>query len=373
MNSDLKVKIIGENPSSLILALALAKTNCEIYLDKSSKYSDAYSKDDIIIYSKNACQFFDKIYIWNKLKNSSNRFKSQSFYDCINSKEILFQSRDLDKDKIVSNNYGFFSNYLNFKRIFIDELNKHENIQFIPESNNSSNIRNFDLVFKFTKISQNKNKIYNLISRSKTNHTQKILSFNVYLRGNIEGRFYEINTKEGFIMFIPISKHIYQIKWCDNIYKTNERLILSKSLLLDNLTSILPIDFKIDQIIGDVYIDKNYIFTFPFYSSNSLIYFDKYIYKSCLINNLLLNITINDTKEIIRIIQKGNTKLIKRRIKFYLFKRRIIDLPISFLLPKLIINLIIGNNLIFIIIRKLLYSLNIINLFKKFVLKYVIY
>ena len=78
------------------------------------------------------------------------------------------------------------------------------------------------------------------------------MTFEVLVRGNIHRRAYEIFRKEGPLALLPLDANRYQIIWTASTSKSTDRLNASKSFLIDNLSTIVPEDFKLDQINSEI-------------------------------------------------------------------------------------------------------------------------
>ena len=72
------------------------------------------------------------------------------------------------------------------------------------------------------------------------------------VRGNVHRRAYEIFRKEGPLALLPLDSNRYQIIWTASTSKSIDRLNSSKTFLLDNLSTILPENFKLDQICSGI-------------------------------------------------------------------------------------------------------------------------
>ena len=83
-------------------------------------------------------------------------------------------------------------------------------------------------------------------------YNQSCLTFEVLVRGNVPRRAYEIFRKEGPLALLPLDKNKYQIIWTATTSKSMDRLNSSKSFLLDNMSTILPEYFKLDQINSEI-------------------------------------------------------------------------------------------------------------------------
>ena len=204
---------------------------------------------------------------------------------------------------------------------------------------------------------------------------KQILIFNVCLRGNIEKRFYEINTTDGLLMLTPINNNFYQIIWKNASVKIIERSLNSKSFFLDNLTTLLPNELKIDQIIGEInYLNVSNISSI-FAIKNKSIYFNENKFNSNTLINFKFDIIINNILQIFYFLENNysNNIRILNKLGFRYLYLKYIELKINFSLSFSFINLITLNNIFSLFLRKLLFMLVMkVNLLKILVIKNLI-
>ena len=356
MQRKFKLKIYGDTPRSLLLALFLTKFNCDVYLFDFLPNSNINKNDQILSFSNFSKDLLTKYDLWNEFEEISYCITSFSIVDNIVSKKLLLRSHKLSKEKL--NTIGWTVSYSDLKRLLINKLKNFDNVHF--NSTNQLNDKSliFDYVFKFVSYE----KISDLFRFRFSIFKQKkscILIFNVYLRGNIENRLYTINTNEGLLILTPISKNLYQITWNNASTKFKERSLNSKSFFLDNLTSLLPNDLKIDQIIGNIktlYVSN---ISHNYFIKNKFIYFNENKFQS----NILYDFNFDNIFKIIlhkyNMLENTKSKSIKfiNNLGFYYLFGKYIEYTIKFSFVSSLINLFMLNNILTLFLRKLLFIL----------------
>ena len=370
MKRQIKLKIIGGSPRSFLLAFILAKLNCDVYMYDFLRGSNFKRNDQIFFlsnYSKNLLNKFD---IWNEIEKISYGINSLSIHDDLVSEKLLLRSKN--NFKTFLNNIGWTVNYSDFKNVFINKLNNLGNFHFLLEDQLSDKSLNFDYEFNF----KNYDKVLNFfkLPLSSFRKEGQILSFNVYLRGHVEKRLYEINTTKGFLVLTPLSNNLYQIIWNNPPSTINERSLNSKSFFLDNLTTLLPQEFKIDQIIGDINSLHFDNISSVFFIKNKSIYFNENKFKSNTLYDFIFDFFFRYIYQIHCLIKNKNINK-----KFFIFNKSYFLLK-NFMILKItiyiyccFINLLSLNNKFLLIFRKLLFNFfNRINFLKIFIIRILI-
>ena len=186
-----------------------------------------------------------------------------------------------------------------------------------------------------------------------------ILIFNVCLRGNVEKRLYEINTTNGLLILTPINNNFYQIIWNNVSIQLKERSLNSKSFFLDNLTTLLPNELKIDQIIGDINSFNVSDTPSTYIIENKSIFLNENKFRSNILFNLKFDIFIVNFLQIFYFLENNYTKIIRilNNLGFHYLYIKYIELKIKFSLSIFFINLFTLNNIFSLFLRKLLFIL----------------
>ena len=251
MNNYLNFKIVGSGPSGLLLAISLAKLNFNIYITDLLTREKLINKDKTYAITHSTRKILSKFNLWSKLKSYLYKFDSLSISDSVTSDFTILTTSDLDKDICSLDTIGWVVKHSDLMNVFFDEVDNMDNICFKSSQDLSFDDIKFDYEFVSTGANLNHKKNRNFIDIRKS-YNQSCLTFEVLVRGNVPRRAYEIFRKEGPLALLPLDNNKYQIIWTATSSKSMDRLNSSKSFLLDNLSTILPDNFKLDQINSDI-------------------------------------------------------------------------------------------------------------------------
>ena len=356
MKRRLKLKINGESPRSIFLAFVLAKLKCDIYLNDFSIKANSRKDYQLFLFSNFSKNLLIKFDIWNEIENISYGFNSFSIKDNLVSENFLLRTENFSNPYL--NKIGWTANYSDIKSLFINKLINYDNVHFISKNQSIQETSIFDYEFNFTSF----HKIINLskLSLSTCKKTdEQILIFNVHLRGHIEKRLYLINTTKGLLILTPLNKNLYQIIWKNITFKIKKTNISSKSFFLDNLTTLLPNEFKVDQIIGDInLLSVNKTFS-SFLIKNQSIYLNEDKFKSNILYDFNFDIIIRNIIQIYNYLEKNeyiNLNILKKSGFDYLLVK-FIEIVINFSYFNFIFNSFKYNNKFILFFRKLLFNL----------------
>jgi len=349
MRRRLKLKINGESPRSLLLAYILAKLKCDVYVFDSLINSEFHYADQIYSFSnftKNLLCNFD---IWNEFEDISYGFNSLEFKDNIVSEQLLLRTEISEKNL---NNIGWTAKYSDIKSLLTNKLKDFDNVHFILKNQLADESLTFDFDFYFKSYDEYPLKPFKRING-------QILIFNVFLRGNVEKRLYEINTTDGLLILTPINNNFYQIIWNNVSIQIKERSQKSKSFFLDNLTTLLPNELKIDQIIGDINSLNVSDISSTYIIKNKLIYFNENKFKSNILFSYKFDNIIYSILQIYYFLENVDPKNIKilNNLGFLYLYRKFVELKIKFSLSIFFINLFTLNNIFCLFLRKFLFIL----------------
>ena len=373
MKRRFKFKISGESPRSLLLAFVLSKFECDIYLYNFLRDSNSNEDYQILSFSNFSKNLFNKFDTWKELKDFSYGVTSLHIKDNLVSDQLLLRNGNCCKKEYAST-IGWIINYSNIKSLLINKLINIDNVHFISNNQKHNESLIFDYEFNFYSHEKFLSLFKLPLSISKRIDNQ-VLIFDVFLRGNVEKRLYEINTTEGLVVLTPLNKHSYQIIWNNASIRIKERALSSKSLFLDNLTSLLPNELQIDQIIGDI--------KFFYYSNvhpaylikNKSIYFNESKLKSNTLYDINFDIVIQNILQIYKNLDNNTSKRFKIlcKLRFY-FLRKYLGIILKFSFSNYLINLFTVNSIFSLYFRKLLFILfKRIILFKNFFMRNISY
>ena len=356
MKRRFKFKISGESPRSLLLAFVLSKFECDIYLYNFLRDSNSNEDYQILSFSNFSKNLFNKFDTWKELKDFSYGVTSLHIKDNLVSDQLLLRNGNCCKKEYAST-IGWIINYSNIKSLLINKLINVDNVHFISKNQKHNESLIFDYEFNFYSHEKFLSLFKLPLSISKRIDNQ-VLIFDVFLRGNVEKRLYEINTTEGLVVLTPLNKHSYQIIWNNASLRIKERALRSKSLFLDNLTSLLPNELQIDQIIGDIKIFY-YSNVHPAYLiKNKSIYFNESKLKSNTLYDINFDIVIRNILQIYKYLDNNTSKRFKIlcKLRFY-FLRKYLGIILKFSFSNYLINLFTVNSIFSLYFRKLLFIL----------------
>ena len=349
MKRRLKLKINGESPRSLFLAFVLAKFKCDVYIFNSLINSKFNYIDQIYLFSNFSKNLLNNLDIWNEFEDISYYFNSFEFKDNIVSEKLLLRP-EISEKKL--NTIGWTAKYSDIKSLLTNKLKDFDNVHFILKNKLAEESLTFDFEFNFNSYDE-----YPLESFKRLN--KQTLIFNVFLRGNIEKRLYEINTTNGLLILTPINNNFYQIIWNNVSIQIKERSQKSKSFFLDNLSTLLPNELKIDQIIGDINFINVSDISSTYLMKNKSIYFNENKFKSDLLFNLKFDLFVDNILQICYLLENNNPKniwIFNNLVFLYLY-RKYVELKIRFSFFNSFINLFTQNNIFCLFLRKLLFTL----------------
>ena len=246
MNNDLKIKINGDDTTDLFLAFLLLKKGFKVQLFKKHNNNKKLQKKFFFI-SYSIKLILENFNLWSQLKDKAYSIDSLSILDISILKKIDISFKDFIFKKSNPNNIGWIISCSDFYDLLFNEITKFEGVFS-------------ELDFKFNSVLKDsyKNKIANLNNNfnyrlffpifNKNNISS--IEFTASLRGAIDNRHYSITSENGLIFLCPIYKNIFRIKWISKKSSLERTQSFGNSFLLDNLSTILPNELKIDQIFG---------------------------------------------------------------------------------------------------------------------------
>ncbi len=250
MKNKLNFKIVGSGPTGLLLSIVLSKFDCNIFLTDLLTKDRLIDKDKTYAITHSTRKILSKFRLWEKLKPFLFGFDTLSISDSVTSAMTNLSISDLDDDISSAENIGWVVKHSDLMKVFFQEIDNYENIFFMTPQKLLRKKILFDYQFFSTGANSLDKKLFDFVDIKKS-YRQSCLTFKVSLRGNCEKRAYEIFRKEGPLALLPLDKNLYQVIWTSSTLKATERLNSDKNFLMDNLSTILPEEFKLDQIIGE--------------------------------------------------------------------------------------------------------------------------
>ena len=351
MNTKYTFLIRGAGPTGLLLALTLSKLDAKIYLIDIFTKEKLTSKDKTYAITHSTKRILEKFKLWDYIEPHIFGFNSLSISDSVISKNTILKINDLDKDLKKTNNIGWVVSHSLLTKIIFKELDKYKNVSFHLASNFLYQNKCFD--YEFIADGANSQFRKNLaVPFFKKAYNQSCLTFKVFLRGNVPLRAYEVFREEGPLALLPLGKNFYQVIWTSSSLKSKERLNLSRNFLLDNLSAILPDNFKIDQIVGDLNVfPVSLSFTFPSLRSNKTIFVGDAFHTFHPVGGQGLNACWRDVNEIHNLLYLNKNFSLKS-LKMKYFLNRLLDIFSLFIVTDSLIRIFANNNIFLLPFRK---------------------
>ncbi len=355
MNKNFNFKIVGSGPTGLLLAITLSKLNFNIYLTDLLSREKLINKDKTYAITHSTRKILSKFNLWDKLNSHLFKFDSLSISDSVISDFIILNTSDLDKDIRSLETIGWVVKHTDLMNVFFDEIDKINNIFFRSSFDLASEDINFDYSFISTGTNSNFKQNKNYIEFKKS-YNQSCLTFEVLVRGNVHRRAYEIFRKEGPLALLPLDTNRFQVIWTASTSKSIDRLNSSKTFLLDNLSTILPENFKLDQINSEINIfPVSLSLSLPIFNSKNVVFVGDSFHTFHPVGGQGLNTCWRDVNVIYDIFARdlsiSSKSLNIFKYKYYL--SRSLDITSTIVITDSLIKLFANNNLILIPLRKI--------------------
>ncbi len=371
MKNKFNFEIVGSGPTGLLLSIAISKFDCNIFLTDLLARDRLIDKDKTYAITHSTRKILSKFKLWKKLEPYLFGFDTLSISDSVTSSISHLTIFDLDNDISTSENIGWVVKHSDLMNVFFREIDNYDNIFFMTPQKLLQKKILFDYQFFSTGANSLDKRYFNFVDIKKS-YNQSCLTFKVSLRGNCERRAYEIFRKEGPLALLPLDKNLYQVIWTSSTLKSIERLNSDKSFLMDNLATILPDEFKLDQIIGDFNIfPVSLSLNFPMFNSKKLIFVGDAFHTFHPVGGQGLNSCWRDVNTIFDILNK-NIDISKKHLSLFKFKyflSRISDIIFTMIITDSLISVFSNRNFFLFPIRK--FSFLLLNNFlfvRKFVL-----
>ncbi len=359
MDNNLNFKIVGSGPTGILLSLALSKLKLNIFLTDLLSRKKLINKDKTYAITHSTKRILEKFNLWENLKPYLFGFDTLSISDSVFLSSANLRISDLDNDIRSASNIGWVVKHNDLMNVFFQEIDKQDNIFFNTQQKLSKEDILFDYQFISTGAKSADKKVFNFIDIKKS-YNQSCLTFKVLLRGHSERRAYEIFRKEGPLALLPLNKNLYQIIWTSNTSKSLDRLNSDKNFLLDNLSTILPPTFKLDQIVGEVNLfPVSLSFNLPIFNFKKFVFVGDAFHTFHPVGGQGLNTCWRDVYTIFDILSK-NSSLTKKNLKLFKFKyflRRLTDVFTTMIITDSLITIFANNYFILFPLRKISFIL----------------
>ena len=355
MKNKINFRIVGSGPTGLLLSIVLSRFNCNIFLTDLLEREKLTYKDKTYAITHSTRKILLKFRLWKKLEPFLFGFDTLSISDSVTSAFTKLTIDDLDDDINSAENIGWVVKHSDLMDVFFQEIDNQDNIFFMKPQNLYEKKILFDYQFFSTGANSFDKKLFHTIDLKK-NYDQSCLTFKVLLRGNIEKRAYEIFRDEGPLALLPLSNNLYQIIWTSSTSKSIARLNSDKNFLLDNLSTILPVEFKLDQIIGEFNIfPVSLSLNFQLFSLKKLVFVGDAFHTFHPVGGQGLNSCWRDVNTIFDLFNK-NSVITNKSLMFFKFKyysRRILDILLTMVITDSLILIFANRNPLLFPVRKL--------------------
>ena len=359
MNKYLNFKIVGSGPTGLLLAITLSKLNFNIYLTDLLSREKLISKDKTYAITHSTRKILSKFNLWDKLNSHLYKFDSLSISDSETLDFTILTTSDLDKDISSLDTIGWVVKHSDLMNVFFYEIDKIDNIFFKSTLDLSNENISYDYKFISTGANSNYMKNHNYFDLKKS-YNQSCLTFEVLVRGNVHKRAYEIFRKEGPLALLPLDANRYQIIWTASTSKSIDRLNSSKTFLLDNLSTIVPDYFKLDQINSEINIfPVSLSLCLPIKNFRKEVFVGDSFHTFHPVGGQGLNTCWRDVNVIYDIFARDvtTTKKALNIFKYKYYFKRSFDIVSTIVVTDTLIKLFANNNLVLIPLRKISFLL----------------
>ena len=360
MIKKLNFQIVGSGPTGLLLSIALSKLDTNIFLTDLLTKEKLIKKDKTYAITHSTRKILIKFELWEKLKPYLFGFDSLSISDSETSSFSTLNISDLDEDISSAKNIGWVVKHNDLINVLFQEIDIQDNIIFNSSKKLAKEKIKYDYKFYSTGANSVEKRFFNFFDFKKS-YNQSCLTFKVLIRGNFEGRAYEIFRKEGPLALLPLEKNLYQIIWTSSTSKTLDRLNSDKNYLLDNLSSILPSHFKLDQIVGDVnQFPVSLTLNLPVFNLKRLLFVGDSFHTFHPVGGQGLNSCWRDVNCIFDMFNQNSFFKSKSNLNIFKFKfyfSRFIDIFITMLITDTLISFFANSNYLLFPFRKMSFFL----------------
>ncbi len=283
----MKVCILGNSLSSLVLAKALANKN--IYVDLlTSKKTNRPDKSRTIGVSKSNLDFFNK-HVINIKKISWKLNKIEIFTDNLKNEKLL---------NFENSNHELFSIIKNFHLFEILEksLLKSKYFKKIYQSKTPEILDNYNLVINTDHLNPISKKYFNKKIIKKYNSTAYTTTINHNTIDN--NTAIQIFTKKGPLAFLPISERKTSI-----VYSLDNNSSIKKNENIEELIRYYNSKYDINKIEKVASFELK-SFTLRSYYHNNILAFGDLLHKIHPLAGQGFNMSIRDLKVLLELIEK---------------------------------------------------------------------
>ena len=163
-----------------------------------------------------------------------------------------------------------------------------------------------------------------------------------------------LNSTANLYSYI-LCKNLYQIIWTSDTAKSLDRLNSDRNFLLDNLSTILPDHFFLDQIVGEVNVfPVSLSVNIPIFNSRNLILVGDSFHTFHPVGGQGLNTCWRDVNAIFDIFKRTrfSKNLNLQILKYKYYSTRFLDVSATIIVTDLLITFFANRNLFLLPFRK---------------------
>ncbi len=265
----MNIAIIGSGLTGSLAAISLAKAGCRIDLYERLSDEELINRERTYAITHSSRKILEKLGIWSELASLMVPFQYLNVLDYELNNYFQFLINDLKPSDKKYSTVGWIAEHRIIMAFILKFISNVDNINKIPTSV-IPNTKNYDLIVAADGSSSNTKKKLKTPSFN-FSYDQICITVKVLLRGVKSNEAFEILNSEGPFAVLPLGGDIFQIICSQSIAKGKYNMTLSKSLLLDYLSTILPSGIEPDTIIDEPNsFPINFVFNYSFYSGKYL-------------------------------------------------------------------------------------------------------
>jgi len=245
----MNIAIIGSGLTGSLAAISLAKAGCRVDLYERLSDEELINRDRTYAITHSSRKILDNIGLWSLLVTKLVPFQYLNVIDYELNKKFQFLLNDLSTKDQKFSAIGWIAEHKIIMLSILDFISDVDNINKIPTSI-IPNTNNYDLIIAAdgsNSITKKKLKT----SSFRFNYDQICITAKVLLRGIDSNEAFEILNSEGPFAVLPLGGDVFQIICSQSIEKGTVNMSLSKALLLDYLSTILPYGIEPDTFIDE--------------------------------------------------------------------------------------------------------------------------
>ncbi|WP_320664443.1 FAD-dependent monooxygenase [Prochlorococcus sp. MIT 1223] len=322
---NLRIKIIGAGPTGSLLAISLAKIGCNVMIFDNKTSEQLSSRTHSYAITHSSYNLLVKLDLWKLLETKINSFNKLCVIDEGIKKKLNLNHMDLGISQRESGSIGWIIDHSVLMKTLISKLQTTKNINVKFNYSANSNLESYDYVIAADGINSKSRDFYG-IKGFKFKYKQSCLTSKVLIRNSNSTTAYEILREEGPFAILPMGRNIYQLVWSSSTGKCNDRIILSKSNLLDRISTILPTGYEPDVILEEPIVFNNYFYLAKSFFSKRFILVGEAAHSFHPVGGQGLNLCWRDVYSLSQLIKiSANNRYLIRHLPFIYFLIRLPD------------------------------------------------